>query len=226
MSRGVRTLVAAGVALWILTPTGADAQDLVAGWEGQQGRGYTFVAPGFERPTAGANRLAIRVSASYLYYEFGEDTTEVTSPGAAVSVGYRIVRNRVVASFSPGAEFRRTTRTNAAGAGTVNEFGPTFQADVFARLADRLRGSVIASYGHANRYVWSRAGLVYELAPGAGAGIELTAQGNVDSRVSQAGAVLDFFLPGPAVSLQVRGGVAASDGDRQPYFGIGMYRRF
>ena len=213
----------------------AVAQDIVAGWEGERGRGYVFVAPGFEPIVSGQHRLAIRASASYLYYEYAEadGQAEVRSPGGSVSIGYRLARPRVTLTVAPGIEFRRTARMRGPVTGRETEVGGTIQSDVFARLSERVRASFITSYGHANQYVWTRGGILYELnGPDstrswrAGIGLEATGQGNRDAQVGQLGGVVDFSATRTPISLQVRVGAASSEGDRQLYLGIGAYRRF
>ena len=236
MTRRILCTVATSVALSAMhTASEAGAQDIVAGWEGQRARGYAFVAPGFEPIVSGEHRLAIRASASYLYYEYAETEgrTEVRSPGGSVSIGYRLARPRVALTFGPGFELRRTERRQGPVTGRETEVGLTIQGDVFARLSERVRASFIASYGQANKYVWSRGGILYELngPDGTGSwrvgiGLEATGQGNRDAQVGQLGGVLDFSSPRTPLSLQVRVGAASSEGDRQLYLGIGAYRQF
>lgn len=219
---------------FLLCPAGASGQEIVVGWEGQSGRGYAFVAPGGELASRDRHRLILRVVGSYLYYDYPEDDamTEVRSPGAALVLGYRIATPRVSFTISPGVEVRRTTRQRAADSATAREVGGTLQAELFGQLSARVHGSMIASYGHANRYTWARGALRHQLSNFSGtgrvtlsAGVEATKQGNPDTQSTQIGGVLEIAVPRSAFSGQVRGGLA-DDKARHPYIGIGVYRRF
>ena len=220
-------------AVILFSSTGVHGQELAAGWEGQSGRGYAFFSP---RTDLGS-QVVVGAAASFLYYDFAAETgrVELTSPGVAIAVGYRIRTSRLSGTFSPGFELRRTSRrTGSAMALTRMEAAPTMQADLFGRIGRHTQTSIIASYGHANRYTWVRAGLTYQLSNRAGtrplsisAGVEATGQGNGDVRTAQVGGVAEFLFVRRQLSLQIRSGIS-NDRDRgsTPYAGLGMYHRF
>jgi hypothetical protein len=184
--------------------------------------------------------LVGRVVPSYLSYGFSAEAehTRVYSPGLAVSAGIRWSRPGLSVAVVPGFEARWTRRQLQDGSAAIQtESGPVVQGELLSRPMQRTGASVIASYGHASRYVWSRAGMSRQItdpglgAPTAlGAGIELTVQGNPDVRVDGAGGVVELSLLPWKSSVQLRAGVnrARSASVVEPprmYLGAGMYKK-
>lgn len=221
-------------ALW---PQQVLAQELVAGWEGEQARGYTFVSSSFS--VAGTDRCAVilRPAVSFLYYDIGmpEQREHVRSPGAALSVGVRFTNPRVSFTVTPGIEIRRTTRAQLSGAQVAIEQGATLQGELFLNATARTVFSVLGSYGRANRYTWARAAMMRRVKQGGrlgiGIGAEGTLQGNADFQTVQVGIAVEIVRAGPTLSIQARTGYARHSDEAprlsgHPYFGVGLYRRF
>jgi hypothetical protein len=232
-------LSVAATGLLCLLPGAAEGQELIAGWEGASGRGYAFLSPVLGVQLSQRHALVIRGAASYLYYEFPEAAgiTDVTSPGAAAGLAYRLRGRRATATIGPGFELRRTTRQPSAGTRSrATERGLTAQGDIFFQPTPLTTLSLIASYGHANRYIWTRLGLKRQVTnprftePAAlGLGLEVTGQGNRDVRSYQAGAVFALDLVRASASLQLRGGYARlsyadASKESRAYFGAGFYQ--
>jgi hypothetical protein len=232
---------AAALGLLCLLPAAGGGQELVAGWEGDLHRGYAFASPVLSAGLGAGHVLVLRGAASYLYYRFPEAAgpTHVRSPGLAAGLAWRLRGRRGSATIGPGFELRTTERRPAGAVRTRNlERGFTAQGDVFLQPTPLTTLIAIASYGHANRYVWARAGAKRQLtntrftsALALGLGIEVTAQGNADSRAWQAGALLALDLPRARTSLQLRGGYTrlrypgpGGPGESRPYMGVGFYR--
>ena len=208
----------------------AAAQDVVAGWEGGNSSGYAFVAPTARVPLTQAQSIVLRGTGSMLYYNSQADgPTDVTAPGAAAAIGYRFTGSRVNMTFLGGFERRYVHR--------VAEEGPAGSAEVFVSATRVTQVSALATYADAHRYSWGRVGLKRQLTntgftgPRAvSAGIEATAQGNVDVTTYQLGGVFEYAWLKAGVSIQIRGGAStsryATGPDRQrPYVGFGLYRR-
>ncbi len=217
----------------------AQQADLVAGWEGGASRGYGFVQPSVSVGLAPGLAAFGQATASHLRYDLAEGTgrSRVASPGVGMGAGLRFARPRVTASAGVGYETRWTRRGLADGTeAEERESGALVQGNVFARPAPRTTVSALASYGAANRYVWTRAGVLQQvLAPqrgmlfGVGVGAEVTAQGNDDARGIGAGGVLDLGLRPFGGSLQFRAGYAQTtfsddSGEGKVYVGFGVYR--
>ncbi|MBI4421366.1 MAG: cellulose biosynthesis protein BcsS [Gemmatimonadetes bacterium] len=231
----------ATVALLSLLSDAASGQELIAGWEGDRDRGYAFVNPVLSVRLGAHHALVVRGAASYLYYQFPDlsGPTRVTSPGLAAGVAYRVRGPRVTATIGPGFELRRTERRPMGGArARVTERGMTVQGDVFFQPTPLTSVSVIVSYGHANRYFWSRAGLKRQVTNTRftgrmawGLGVEGTAQGNEDARAYQVGALVALELLRARGSVQVRGGYTrlaypSGTAEARPYAGAGTYWAF
>jgi hypothetical protein len=86
--------------------------EVVAGWEGSAGRGYTFVAPSLTLHRGERLSWILRGSLSYLYYDFPEagGDTEVRSPGQSLGLAFRYAAPRFTATVGPGYEVRQTRR--------------------------------------------------------------------------------------------------------------------
>jgi hypothetical protein len=232
-------LVGIGVVLALIaTPELVRAQDVVAGWEGDDTRGYVFVAPTAAIDVSPSQALLLRASGSFLYYGSEADgPTDVTAPGASVALGYRLRRSRVSAAVMGGYEMRRVRRASS-DLPDAWERGASASGELFVAATALTQVSAIATYGAAHRYVWSRAGVKRQMTNtdfsgrrAVSVGLEVTAQGNRDVRTDQLGMVVELAWLGAQTSLQLRSGYARSefpDGRRQgrPYLGFGVYRAF
>lgn len=212
--------------------------EVVAGWEGSAGRGYTFVAPSLTLHRGERLSWVLRGSLSYLYYDFPEagGDTKVRSPGQSLGLALRYAAPRFTATVGPGYEVRQTRRKPAAG-GEIedDENGATLEGSVFIQATPRTVVSLLASYGEANDYYWVRGGVKQQVG-GSDAiawhlGAELTSQGNEDVESRQLGGVLEAAFLRAQASLQLRAGYSRQenpDSSRQsdPYFGVGLYRAF
>lgn len=235
-----RLLVSFGAVVALaVTAEGAAAQDVVAGWEGDDRRGYVFVAPTAAVDVSPSQSLLLRVSASLLYYGSEADgPTDVTAPGASVGIGYRFRTARVSAAVVGGYEVRRIRRSSSILQPHAWERGGSASGELFVAATRLTQFSAMAAYGAANRYVWSRAGLKQQITnrdfsgPRAiSLGLEATAQGNRDVTTYQLGTVVEWTWLSAESSLQLRAGYGRSefpDGREQnrPYLGVGLYRAF
>jgi hypothetical protein len=219
----------------------ARGQELVAGWEGGPSNGYGFVSPIFTVPSSNRNMFLIRPTVSDLYYNFRDvgGFTYVTSPGAAIQIGYRLQTRRLTFTIGPGYEVRWDHRRFASGQ-TVNttQTGVTMEGDAFLQESSLTNLNIISSYEAANHYFWTRAGIKRQVTDtdfirsvALSIGPELTGQGNHDAHQAEVGGMLEFGLPRTHASLQFRAGYARLwfvDGstDSRPYFGVGFYHRF
>jgi hypothetical protein len=214
--------------------------EIVAGWEGSAGRGYTFVAPALTLHQGDQFSWILRGSLSYLYYDFPEagGDTRVRSPGQSLGLALRYAAPSFTATLGPGYEMRQTRREPAAGAESEdNENGFTLEGNVFFQATPRTVVSLLASYGDANEYYWARGGVKQQIG-GSGTdaiawhlGAELTSQGNEDVDTRQLGGVVEAAFPRAQASLQLRAGYSRQenpDSSRHsdPYFGVGLYRAF
>jgi hypothetical protein len=208
----------------------ASAQDVVAGWEGGDSSGYAFVSPSARIPVTMTQAVLLRATASYLYYNSQADgPTDVMAPGAAAAAGYRFAGSRVNLAVLGGFERRRVEGTWEQGAaGSV---------ELFVASTRLTQISALGTYAQAHRYSWSRVGLKRQFTNTAftgsrtlSAGVEASAQGNVDVTSYQLGGVLEHAWLRSGMSIQVRGGLstsryAAGPDKGRPYIGVGIYRR-
>ena len=238
---GSRSAALAVCAAWlsVAVPAVASADELVAGWEGGDSRGYVFASPTMSFAAKDAYSWVLRGTLSYLYYDVTETagTTHVRSPGEAVAFGLRYSAPNITATIAPGYEIRQTRRHPASGGEeNDNESGVVVQGDVFYQATPLVNVSGIVSYSGANDYVWARAGIkrqVTNLGAGNAAtmhvGMEVTGQGNRDGHTAQFGGLFEFVYPAFHASLQLRAGYSRlrnPDGSHEsmPYFGVGFYR--
>ena len=217
------------------------AQEIVTGWEGRPSNGYAFASSIFAVPRPNRNMLVIRPTVSYLYYDFRDagGFTNVTSPGAAVQIGYRLQTPRLTFTMGPGFAVRWDHR-KLAGGPTLNstQLGATVEGDAFFQATSLTNLNIISSYEGANHYFWTRAGIKHQITNvsferpvGLSVGGELTGQGNHDTHQFEAGGIFEFGLFRTHSSLQFRAGYdhrwfADSSTDARPYFGVGFYHRF
>ena len=216
------------------------SQELVLGWEGDSQRGYGFVNPvGVLRDSDTSNvLLVVRGSLNYLYYSVPEDggTTRVVSPAFSAGAGWRFVWPGFSMTLSSDFEVRRTERTFSGGEPVrVIERGFLIQGNVFCNVAAFTNVHLLASYGAANQYLWTRFGVKQQVTntsfvdPSALAlGIELTAQGNRDVHSYSAGGFMEFMFLDIGASLQLRSGYSLLQNqgrifDRALFVGAGVY---
>jgi cellulose biosynthesis protein BcsS len=224
-----------------LLPGTSRGQELIAGWEGDASRGYAFASPVFSVGVGGHQAIVLRTTGSYLYYSFPDSggTTDVMSPGASATLGYRLRAGGLSTTLGAGYEVRRTLRRPSVGPSfRVNERGFTVQGELFFQATPLTNLNAIGSYGAANRYVWARAGVKRQVTnthfqgPMAVAvGVEGTAQGNRDAHAYQAGTLIALEFLRAHGSLQLRAGYtrlqyADHAVESKPYFGVGLYRAF
>lgn len=228
------------VVLALFVSRAAVAQEVAAGWEGDDRRGYVFASPSLSINISAAQALVLRSAGGYLYYDYPVDggRVEVTSPGVGGAVGYRIRGRHANVTVSAGYEVRQIRRIQPDATTQTTERGLTGAAEVFLSAGPLTRISALASYGQANRYGWTRSSVTrqltnrrFEKSRALGAGIDVTLSGNRDIVTQQVGGVVvwDWFRVN--ASLQLRAGYSRSlqSGvvvDRHPYVGVGWYHRF
>ncbi|HEY6866659.1 MAG TPA: cellulose biosynthesis protein BcsS [Candidatus Eisenbacteria bacterium] len=244
---GCRRARALGLALLLAGTApgvaGAAALEGLGGWEGDGfGQGYGFLALGAIIPARSNASIMVRAQASYLYYDFESSgaTTRVISPGATLLAGVRFAGERGSLALAGGGEARRERRQPPAPAAETwdTPTGGVGQLEADAALAPRWHVTLIANYAGAARYLFSRAALRWQATnpdwsrpTTMTCGLELTGQGNDETRGVQGGALADLALVPRRLSLAVHGGYkdAWSPGERHrrgAYFGAGFYRRF
>jgi outer membrane protein assembly factor BamA len=213
--------------------------EMVAGGEGNDQQGYAFLMPSYRMAINNNYSVVLRASANYLQYEFEElgGTTEVSSPGADVGVSLRWSNNRLSLSAGPGYEIRETERTLANGEKQEDtEEGFNVVGSLFFQATPLTNISLMSSYSNANQYIWARAGVKRQITnknfQGSKAlfiGADVTGQGNDDTSVYHAGLVFEIAFFKERISLQLRSGYPVyqeSSEDKQPYFGVGLYKSF
>jgi hypothetical protein len=229
------------IACLVLISPRAWSQELVTGWEGGPSNGYAFVSPIFTAPISKENLFLVRPTVSYLYYNFPDvgGTTDVSSPGTAVQIGYRLQLPRLTFTIGPGVEVRWERRNLGSGS-TINttQIGATAEADAFFQATSLTNLNIISNFETANHYFWTRAGIKrlitntnYSKPVGLSIGIDLTGQGNHDLHQLEAGGLLELGFPRANSSMQFRVGYdhqwfANNSANAKPYFGVGFYHRF
>jgi hypothetical protein len=235
-----RRLLTRGVVFMLALVASAErgiAQDIVAGWEGDNTRGYVFIAPTASVDLGSSQAILLRGTGSFLYYGSQADgPTDVTAPGASAAVGYRVSGSRVNASVLAGFEERRIQRRLSGGRAYDWEGGPSLSGELFVSASSLTQVSALANYGQANRYSWMRVGVKRQLSNttftgkrAVSVGVELTGQGNRDVTQYQLGGVFELGWLSARSSLQIRTGYAKSiftdaSTEARPYLGIGIYR--
>lgn len=236
---GIGVLACMVLALGVST-AGAATLEGIAGWEGDAfGQGYGFLTGGVIARDKAPLAIPIRVSASYLYYEFDDDAGHVTvqAPGASALVGIRRSGHAGSLSLLAGGEARRERRErDAGGVGVVWRGGFVGQLEC-GLSAGRFQPQGLVVYSGASKYAYGRALLRWQLTNRAWsgpttwfAGVEGVGQGNADVSATQAGLAVDCTLVKARTTLGVRGGVKRSDSGNgsveEGYVGAGLYRAF
>jgi hypothetical protein len=214
----------------------------IAGWEGDGfHQGYGFATAGLLLNERGGLLLPLRVSGSYLYYNYRDGGAEVTvrAPGAAAMLGPRLARSWGSVTLLAGGEVRwerRLQEGTSVPAAAVARGGAVLQGEGDFRAGRRLRPVALVSYSGSSRYVYGRAALRWQLTnldwsgPATWLlGVEGVGQGNRDTDAVQGGATVECSLG--RLSLSIHGGYkdsASSDSARRRggYIGAGIYRRF
>lgn len=243
MSRGCHLRAFA----WLLLSVGAAATasaagyELIGGWEGESDRGYGFLMPVVIVDLEPRRALVVSGSLNHLRYPVPGPggVTEVESPGADFSLGYRWRKPRLTATFGPGFSSKRTTRRAPNGVESrETESGLTAQGTLFVDATPLTNLNLIASYSDANEYLWSRAGAKRRLTNRDSSrprslllGVELTLQGNDEVESRSLGGLLEIAFHRARGSLQLRTGysdVELADGSTrsEPYLGVGFYKAF
>jgi hypothetical protein len=228
------------MALALAAAADAGAHELIGGWEGGPSNDYAFIEPVFSFPETGnGSAFVLRPTIEYLYYEARETSglTKVSSPGVSLGIGWRLRTPRLTLTIGPGYEARWERRNLSDGTELKDTLkGFTASADAFFQANPLTNLFLITTYGDANHYAWTRAGIKrqvtnveFKRSTAISLGVELTEQGNSDVRRDQAGGLLEFAFLNTHTSLQLRSGYSRSrnaDGSiqRQPYFGIGVYK--
>jgi cellulose biosynthesis protein BcsS len=237
----MKARVVASVLLGMALPCAvAHAQEVAAGWEGDDQRGYAFASPSTGIMIGQSQALVLRLSGSYLYYGYPEDAGRVTvqSPGVGGAVGYRVQSRSISATMVAGFELRNNMRTARGITSSSLQQGPYAAAEIFASAGALNRISTIANYGRVDRYLWARSSFSrqltnrrFEKSRAIGAGVDITVAGNRDLQTQQLGGVLVWDWFRVKGSLQLRAGYsrslsAGSSVDHRPYIGFGIYHHF
>lgn len=205
----------------------------VAGYEGDDRRGYGHLTRLERISLAPGRQLVLWGTASYLFYDVRElgGTTRVTSPGIGAGAMVRWSTTRSDFGIGPGYEVRWTRRSAPGGFGaSETEHGPFFQGDLTYRLDALTRLGIAGSYSDANEWLHSRGHVIREISPALRAGPELGIQGNDDVRVHSYGGIVEVPLQ-DRTGLQFRAGQARiryRDGSEEsrPYYSVGIARSF
>jgi len=223
---------------------GAGPLEGIAGWEGDgYHQGYGFATAGLLLGDGGHLVVPVRISGSYLYYNFREQGEEVSvrAPGAAGSLGLRLVGEWGTATLLAGGEVRweqRLRESVSTPAASIARGGAVLQAESDLKLSGRLRPFLLFNYSGSSRYLYGRALLRWQCSnldwqgPASWfVGIEGVGQGNRDTDAFQGGTTVECALTHARLSLSVHGGwksSASSDSARRDggYVGAGIYRRF
>ena len=216
----------------------------LAGWEGDtHQQGYGFVGIGALVPAGSHLIVPIRLSGSYLYYNYDSTGTTlfVKSPGASLMAGVRVTGKRGSASALAGGEFRWEHRESGAIGGPARDAtasGIVVQADGDLAVASRWRAFVFGNYAGAAKYLFGRGAVRYQATnldwkrPNSFfIGAEAVRQGNNESDAAQGGGFLELNFVPQHISVGLHGGYKEiwSPGQAHRaggYFGTSLYRRF
>ncbi len=222
----------------------ASSLEGIAGWE-QDGydQAYGFATLGAALPAGGGTTLPLRVTGSYLTYNYEGPAgpLKVSGPGVSALAGVRNAGARGYLSLLAGGEIRWERRgpkdLPLAGA-AVARGGIVGQAEGDLAWTKRLHPFALVNYSGSAHYVYGRAGLRWQVSnldwQGPltwSVGLEGVGQGNSDTDAVQAGALVECALVRARLSLSAHAGYkdsASSGGGRRQggYVGAGLYRRF
>lgn len=216
----------------------------IAGWEADGfGQGYGFLTFGTFAGEGGRLSVPIRITASYLYYDYRAGGTDVSvqAPGTSGSLGLRAAPGWGGFTVLVGSELRweRREREGVSGApAAVARGGIVVQGELDAAPSRQLRPSLLASYSGSSRYIYGRALLRWQCSnldwrgPTTWfLGIEGIGQGNQDTEAAQAGGTLDCTIVPAHLTVGIHGGYKRSESSNAPrreglYAGAGIYRKF
>jgi len=237
-------LWAAALMLHAAVPCAASPLEGIAGWEGDGfEQGYGFAMLGAFLPKSEHVSFPIRMTGSYLYYNFEEsgETVKVRAPGGAGQLGVRSTQPWGTVTALLGGDLRWETRDREFTEGpnsAVARGGIMAQVDGDLRWAKRLHPFWLINYSGSAHYLYGRAGLRCQISnldwqgPIAWSiGVEGIGQGNPDTDAVQGGGTLECALVHSHLSLSARAGYkdsASSDQERRHggYVGAGVYRHF
>ncbi len=244
-SRPLHAAPALAVALAVALSSSSRAAPLeaIAGWEGDSfSQGFGFLTAGALLGEGGRLVVPVRVSGSYLEYNYrdGGSKVSVRAPGASVASGVRGVTRFGTLTALAGGEVRweRREREPQGLSGQVARGGLVVQGEADLAFGRRLRPFLLASYSGSSRYAYGRGLLRWQCSnldwkgPTTWLlGIEGVGQGNADTDAVQAGAVLEWVVVQARLSLGLHAGyknAALSETERREgfYAGVGAYRRF
>jgi hypothetical protein len=234
---------AALMALWAATARAAEGPiEALGGWEGDSfHQGYGYAGVGWLIPAGPRRVIPVRLSGSYLYYNFRDagSTTMVESPGVSLLTGIRIAGARGSFTVMGGGEVRRERREKqSAPAITEVSSSGIAQADGDLALGPRWRGFMLVNYSGAAQYVYGRGALRFQFTnlgwqgpTSLFAGIEAVRQGNDETNAAQGGGFFEWNLVRARVSASLHGGYKEtwSAGERHrhgSYVGASLYHRF
>jgi len=230
------------VATLAISRCDASPVEAVAAWEGDGfDQGYGFAMAGISFRDGRTISIPLRVTGSYLYYNFGEagEVIRVSGPGTAGLIGIRSTRPWGTVAALSGGEVRWEKREHEIpGGASVARGGVIAQVEAEFAWSRRLRPFLLANYSGSARYVYGRAGLRWQISNldwrgplTWSLGVEGVGQGNGDTDAVQGGATVECALVHSRSTLSLRGGYkdsASSEGGRRHggYVGVGLYRRF
>ena len=243
-----RLLACTMIALLALSTVGGRAAaaqwEGVGGWEGDSHhQGYGFLALSALLPSARGLIVPVRVSVSYLYYQYDSSGTQVSvnSPGVSLLSGARLHRRGATGDVLAGVEVRRDQRTsNAAGAPTseMTRPGVEVMADADLDLANRWNSYLLLDYAGADRYWYGSGDLKYQLTNLEWSqptvwfvGASAVREGNDESDAVEIGGFMEQAIVRSTLSVGLSAGYqnSGSPGEARRtggYLGVSLYRRF
>ena len=246
--RTLRVLALTTAVLLSCLPAAARARAVgwegIGGWEGDShSEGYGFAALGALIPGPHELAIPLRLSVSYLYYQFDSAGARVSvqSPGVSLLSGIRISRPHVTTDLMLGLEVRREHRVlNVTGSPASDETQPGIEmmADADIDWATRWNSYLLADYAGAVRYWYGLGNAKYQLTnldwhgrTSLFAGVDLVRQGNDESDAYQAGGFIEQAFVRSNLSLGLHAGYQNTGSPGEPrstggYLGISFYQRF
>lgn len=205
----------------------------VAGYEGDDVRGYGFITRLQHKPLSRNTEIIFFATGSYRFYRIVEETgtTRVASPGIAGGAVYRWNLERLTAGAGGGYEVRWMRRSSPDLVDERLEQGPLALADLGYDITSLTTFNAAAAYSGADEWVSSRANVTQELAPALRIGPEIGLHGNEDVRVRDLGGVAQLggdrrgggvYIRAGRSQIRYRGGAE----EERPYFSVGYYRAF
>jgi hypothetical protein len=223
---------------------GGTAWEGIGGWEGDsQSEGYGFAALGALIPRSQVLVIPVRLSVSYLYYQFDSSGTSfsVRSPGVSLMSGIRLSKPHATTDLMAGIEVRRDHRVeDLAGSPATDETRPGVElmADADIDWAERWNSYLLVDYAGAVQYWYGLGNAKYQLTntdwhgrTSWFAGVDLVREGNDESDAYQAGGFLEEAFVKSNLSLGLHAGYqnTGSPGESRRtggYLGVSFYQRF